>query len=92
MMSESGAGTDEGLLEEGGETRDELLLEECIDELDEAVARLDRFPVFVLALAMRVHLSALLDAMRVSGQITERELCDFVSAVHPGIDDPSAGE
>ena len=33
------------------------------------------------------HLAALLNAMRVSGQIGERELRDFVSAVHPGAED-----
>jgi hypothetical protein len=71
---------------------DETSLEECIDELDAAVERLDRFPAFVLALAMRAHLSTLLHAMRVSGQIGDRELRDFVSGVHPGADDPAGDE
>jgi len=79
-------------MSEAGSEMDEALLEECIDELDEAIDRLDRFPVFVLALAMRVHLSALLHAMRVSGQIREQELRDFLSVVQleaegPGEDD-----
>lgn len=71
---------------------DETLLEECIDELGAAVERLDRFPAFVLAFAMRAHLSALLHAMRVSGQIGDRELRDFVSGVHPEADDPAGDE
>ena len=79
-------------MSEAGSEMDEALLEECIDELDEAIDRLDRFPVFVLALAMRVHLSALLHAMRVSGQIGDRELRDFVSGVHPEADDPAGDE
>ena len=79
-MSDAGSGTEEALLEE------------CVEELDAAVERLDRFPVFVLALAMRVHLAALLDAMRVSGQIGEQELRDFVSGVHPGADEVAEEE
>lgn len=74
-------------MSELGSDTDEALLEECIDELDAAVEKLERFPAFVLAVAMRAHLSALLNALRVNGQIGERELCDFVSGVHPGADD-----
>lgn len=77
--------------EPGSET-DETLLEECIDELDMAVARLERFPAFVLAFALRAHLAALLNAMQVSGQIGDRELSDFVSNVHPRADDPTGDE
>jgi hypothetical protein len=80
MMSEAAAETDEALLEE------------CIDELDAAVEKLGRFPVFVLALAMRAHLAALLNAMRVGGQIGEQELRDFVSGVHPEADEPAEVE
>jgi len=70
---------------------DDGLLEECIDELDALVDRLDRFPAFVLALALRVHLNALLSAMKVSDQIGDRELRAFVAGVHPDADD-SLGE
>jgi hypothetical protein len=70
------------------EAADETLLEQCLDELDAAVEKLGRFPVFVLALAMRAHLAALLNAMRVGGQIGEQELRDFISGVHPEADAP----
>jgi len=80
------------MMPEPGSETEEALLEECVDELDAAVERLERFPVFVLALAMRVHLAALLNAMRVSGQIGERELRDFVSGVHPGADEVAEEE
>jgi len=62
---------------------DEGLLEECIDELDALIERLDRFPAFALALALRVHLNALLNAMKISDQIGDRELRAFVAGVHP---------
>ena len=77
---------------EAGSETDETLLEECIDEVDAAVERLGRFPVFVLALAMRVHLATLLNAMRVGGQIGEQALRDFVTGVHPEADEPAEGE
>jgi len=47
-------------------------LEECIDEIDEFIDRLDRFPPPVLAFALRSHLSGLLRAM-VEGQVCTRE-------------------
>lgn len=69
-----------------GSEADERLLEECIEALEAAVEKLDRFPAFVLALALRVHLAALLNAMQASGQIADGELRDFVSGVHPEAD------
>ncbi len=71
---------------------DEGLLEECIDELDALIERLDRFPAFVLALALRVHLNALLNAMKVDDQIGDRELRAFVAGVHPDADDAFGDE
>ncbi|HXR90086.1 MAG TPA: hypothetical protein VN750_07365 [Steroidobacteraceae bacterium] len=71
---------------------DEGLLEECIDELDALIERLDRFPAFVLALALRVHLNALLNAMKVDDQIGDRELRAFVAGVHPDPDDAFGDE
>ena len=59
--------------------QEQILVEECIDELDAAVERLDRFPAVVLAFAMRAHLAGLLHALRISGQIGNRELQEFLS-------------
>ena len=47
-------------------------IEECIDEIDQFIERLDRFPPPVLAFALRSHLSGLLRAM-VEGQVCTRE-------------------
>ena len=46
-------------------------IEECVDELDQFVVTLERYPETVLAFAMRVHLAALLRAM-VENQVCSR--------------------
>lgn len=45
------------------------MLEECIDEIDEFIATLRRYPDAVLAFSLRIHLAKLLRALQ------ERELC-----------------
>lgn len=47
-------------------------IEECVDEIDEFIARLDRYPPAVLAFALRTHLGGLLRAM-VDEQVCTRE-------------------
>ncbi len=47
-------------------------IEECVDELDEFIEQLGRYPPPVLAFALRTHLGGLLSAM-VAGQICTRE-------------------
>ena len=60
---------------------DEALLEECIDELDAAFNTLERFPMFVIAFAVRAHLISLLRALTISGQIGDRELREFLAGL-----------
>jgi len=45
------------------------MLEECVDEIDEFITTLQRYPEAVLAFALRIHLGTLLRALQ------ERELC-----------------
>jgi hypothetical protein len=47
-------------------------LEECVDEIDEFIEQLGRYPPPVLAYALRSHLGALLRAM-VTNHISTRE-------------------
>jgi hypothetical protein len=58
--------------------RDEGTVEECLDELGERLARLDRYPLSVLAVALRVHLQALLQVMLVSELCTQAEIRAFL--------------
>jgi hypothetical protein len=53
-------------------------VEECLDELNEFVTGLQRYPPTILAVAMRVHLEALLQAL-LEGQLCSREeVRDFI--------------
>jgi len=53
-------------------------LEECLDELNELMAGLQRYPPTVLAVALRVHLEALLQALLNGKVCTREEVRDFV--------------
>jgi hypothetical protein len=58
--------------------RDEATVEECLDELDELLASLERFSPTVLAIALRVHLEGLLEALLEGKVCTPEEVRDFV--------------
>jgi hypothetical protein len=53
-------------------------VEECIDELSALTAGLQRYPPVVQAVAMRVHLEALLHALLESNLCTREELREFL--------------
>ena len=57
---------------------DEASLEQCIDEIDQFVATLDRYQEPVLAFALRAHLSALLRALVDSRACTREEVRQFL--------------
>jgi len=53
-------------------------VEECLDELDDLIAGLSHYPPTVLAVALRVHLETLLQAL-LEGQVcTREEVRDFL--------------
>ena len=53
-------------------------IEECVDELDAFVDTLTRFSEPVLALALRIHLAALLSALLESHRLTKAQARDFL--------------
>lgn len=53
-------------------------VEECLDELDDLMATLERYPPAVLAVALRVHLEGLLHALLEGKLCTREEVRDFV--------------
>ena len=53
-------------------------IEECLDEIDEFIGRLDRYPPPVLAFALREHLGGLLRAMVDSHVCTREHVRQFV--------------
>src|SRR6266513_176321 len=59
-------------------TRSDATVEECLDELNDIIMGLQSYPPTVLAVALRVHLSTLLQAL-LEGQLCSREdVRDFV--------------
>jgi hypothetical protein len=58
--------------------RDEGTVEECLDELGDRLAGLERYPLTVLAVALRVHLQALLQVMLVNELCTRPEVRAFL--------------
>ena len=58
--------------------RDDGTVEECLDELDDLMTSLGRFSPTVLAIALRVHLEGLLQALLEGQLCTPEEVRDFV--------------
>jgi hypothetical protein len=58
--------------------RTEGTVEECIDELNDFIAGLQHYPPAVLAVALRVHLGALLQSLLEGKVCTREEVRDFV--------------
>ena len=63
-------------------------LEECLDELNDCLATLDRFPDTVLAFAFRAQLGALLQSLRLRGDCTAEELVTFLK----GLEEEALGQ
>jgi hypothetical protein len=55
------------------ETNDYALVEECIEELDELVTALDRYPLAAVAIAIATYLEGLLGALLDERQCTAHE-------------------
>ena len=60
---------------------DDNAIEECLDEIDEFMETLQRFPDSVIAMSMRIHLAALLRAMVESRLCTREDVREFVVAL-----------
>jgi hypothetical protein len=52
-------------------------VEECLDEINDFIAGLSRYSPTVLAVALRVHLEALLQALLEGSLCTREEVRDF---------------
>ena len=58
--------------------RDDGTVEECLDDLGEMLDRLRGYPLSVTAVALRVHLQALLQVMLVNELCTRPEVRAFL--------------
>jgi hypothetical protein len=62
-------------------TANAAALEQCVDQIDDFIETLDQYQGSVIALALRIHLGALLRAM-LDDQVCSREdVRDFVVAL-----------
>jgi hypothetical protein len=59
-------------------TLEDGTLEECLDEINDFVQTLDRYPPRMIALAMRAHMEILLRALLECDLCTRQELRAFV--------------
>jgi hypothetical protein len=53
-------------------------IEECLDEINDFVATLDRYPPTAIAVAMSVHLQTMLSALVECDLCSPQEIRDFV--------------
>jgi hypothetical protein len=56
----------------------ETAIEECLDEINEFIATLDRYPPTMIAVALSVHLQSLLRAMLEFDLCTQEQVREFV--------------
>lgn len=66
------------------ESADDPMLEECIEELDELVMSLDRYPPTTVAIAMGTYLESLLGALLDERQCTADEAREFLREIESG--------
>jgi hypothetical protein len=67
-------------------------LEECLDELNDSLVRLDRFPHTVLAFALRSHLAGLLQALLAHGECTHPQAVMFLKELESEALQPGGGD
>jgi hypothetical protein len=59
-------------------TVENLTFEECLEEMNDLMHTLNRYPPRMIAMAMRVHLETLLRALRAYDLCTRDEVKEFV--------------
>lgn len=64
---------------------DEAVIEECIEELDELVMSLDRYPPAAVAVAIGTYLEGLLGALLDERQCTADDVRDLLREIESGV-------
>jgi hypothetical protein len=67
------------------ESHDEPVVEECIQELDELVMGLDRYPPAAVAVAMGTYLEGLLGALLDGDQCTAEDVRELLREIEAGV-------
>lgn len=71
------------------ESDDDAVVEECIEELDELVMALDRYPPTAVAVAIGTYLEGLLGALLDERQCTGDEVRELLREIESGVLRPS---
>ncbi len=67
------------------ESDDDAVVEECIEELDELVMSLDRYPPAAVAVALSTYLEGLLGALLDERQCTADEVRELLREIESGV-------
>jgi len=67
------------------ESDDDAVVEECIEELDELVMTLDRYPPTAVAVAIGTYLEGLLGALLDERQCTADEVRELLREIESGV-------
>lgn len=67
------------------ESEEEAIIEECIEELDELVMTLDRYPPAAVAVAIGTYLQGLLGALFDERQCTADEVHQLLREIESGV-------
>ena len=67
------------------ESDDDVVVEECIEEFDELVMSLDRFPPAAVAVAIGTYLEGLLGALLDERQCTADEVRELLREIEAGV-------
>ena len=67
------------------QSNDELVVEECIQELDELVMSLDRYPPAAVAVAMSTYLEGLLGALLDEERCTAADVRELLREIETGV-------
>lgn len=67
------------------ESDDDAVVEECIQELDELVMGLDRYPPAAVAVALSTYLEGLLGALLDERQCTAEEVRELLREIESGV-------
>lgn len=70
------------LIDESG---DDTVVEECIEELDELVMSLDRYPPAAVAVAIGTYLESVLGALLDERQCTADEVRELLREIESGV-------
>ena len=67
------------------ESDDDAVVEECIEELEELMMTLDRYPPAAVAVAMGTYLEGLLGALLDEQQCTADEIRELLREIEAGV-------